>query len=119
MSPQNGHIRWDAKSPTCASIPIDFLSEAAMKARRLRTPTMIRCKTLSIVTSRFSESLPNQAQHQVVAKSSSDNNQRLSGNRTITLLNLTSHDDTSILAILCKSARLVGKCIRRSHSPHG
>jgi hypothetical protein len=35
-SPQNGHIRWEAKSPACASIFKNFLSEALRKARRLR-----------------------------------------------------------------------------------
>src|SRR5579872_325436 len=51
MSPQNGHTRWDAKSPSCASIPNIFLTEAAMKARRLRARTMSGCKTVSIINS--------------------------------------------------------------------
>ncbi len=29
-------MRWDAKSPSCGSIPSNFLSDAAMKANRLR-----------------------------------------------------------------------------------
>ena len=36
MSPQNGHIRCEAKSPSRASIFSDFRREAAMKARNLR-----------------------------------------------------------------------------------
>jgi hypothetical protein len=37
MSPQNGHIRWRAKSPWRGSIFKNFRSEAAKKAQRLRT----------------------------------------------------------------------------------
>ena len=36
MSPQKGHMRWEAKSPSWGSIPSNFLSDAAMKAHRLR-----------------------------------------------------------------------------------
>ena len=36
MSPQNGHIRCEAKSPSRASIFSNFRREAAMKARNLR-----------------------------------------------------------------------------------
>jgi hypothetical protein len=53
MSPQNGHTRCDAKSPSCASILSIFLSEAAMKASRLRTRTRSACMTVSIVDSGF------------------------------------------------------------------
>jgi len=45
--------RWDAKSPSCASIPSIFLNEAAMKARRLRARTTSGCKTVSIVNPPF------------------------------------------------------------------
>jgi hypothetical protein len=37
ISPQNGHILWDAKSPRRGSIRKNLLSEAANEARRLRT----------------------------------------------------------------------------------
>ncbi len=30
MSPQKGHMRWEAKSPSCGSMPNHFLSDAAM-----------------------------------------------------------------------------------------
>jgi len=43
MSPQNGHIRCEAKSPSWGVIPSDFLSHAAMKARRLRTRPRNAC----------------------------------------------------------------------------
>jgi len=36
MSPQDGHTRNEAKSPSCGSIPNNFLNEAASKARTLR-----------------------------------------------------------------------------------
>ena len=36
MSPQEGHIRCEAKSPSWGSIFRNFLKEAARKARRLR-----------------------------------------------------------------------------------
>src|SRR5579862_7377275 len=44
MSPQKGHILWDAKSPSCGSILSNFRTEAARKARRLRTRAKNRCE---------------------------------------------------------------------------
>jgi hypothetical protein len=37
ISPQNGHIRCEAKSPSRGCTPSDFRSDAAVKARRLRS----------------------------------------------------------------------------------
>ena len=44
MSPQNGHMRWDAKSPTRGSMPSDLLNHAARKARRLRALPRSACR---------------------------------------------------------------------------
>jgi hypothetical protein len=44
MSPQNGHMRWDAKSPTRGSMPSDLLNQAAAKARRLRRLPRSACR---------------------------------------------------------------------------
>jgi hypothetical protein len=45
MSPQNGHIRREVKSPSRGAILNHFRSEAPMKARRVRTRTRKGCRT--------------------------------------------------------------------------
>ena len=49
MSPQNGHIRCAAKSPSRASIFSDFRREAPMKARNLRRLARNGCGAKAMV----------------------------------------------------------------------
>ncbi|HWY04272.1 MAG TPA: hypothetical protein VNX60_11420 [Candidatus Acidoferrum sp.] len=49
MSPQNGHIRCEAKSPSRASIFSNFRREAAMKARNLRRLARNGCEVKDMV----------------------------------------------------------------------
>ena len=51
MSPQNGHIRCEAKSPSRGPMPSELLSDAAMKARNLRTWLSKTCKREAIAES--------------------------------------------------------------------
>lgn len=67
MSPQNGHIRCDVKSPSRGPIPNNFLPDAATKARKRRTPARNACRSVRTAeTSRFSNrSRTRQAQETV------------------------------------------------------
>ena len=49
MSPQNGHIRCEAKSPSRASIFSNFRREAATKARNLRRLPRNGCAVKDLV----------------------------------------------------------------------
>src|SRR5437764_1730675 len=49
MSPQNGHIRCEAKSPAWRSILRSFRSDAANKASRLRRPARNGCGAKDMV----------------------------------------------------------------------
>ena len=90
MSPQNGHIRWDAKSPTCGSMPSDLLNHAARKARRCRALPRSTCRREIMAEFR----VPRRPKRQ-----GRDRAERLRQQP-----DHHTHPDTSRLPILCKIA---------------
>jgi hypothetical protein len=103
MSPQNGHIRCEAKSPSRGAIFNNFLREAAMKARRLRTRTRNGCSTGSMVELLCFLCRPKR-QCQVVVRDAycpSDPGK--------------AHDDTPTPAILCRIAHIAHRPFNSRH----